>query len=230
MKLKHYVSGFLIATLLAGCATTDTAPQQPKPASPATPDVPPPEQVAPPPPPPPPAPPPPEVKPAASSKELDDEAKRLAALQKSYFEVFRIDEASAGLKPRQNATGVFELQKAPRGDRLRLVVALHPKKPARLAVGTYNVTLDTVVDYVETQTCTQASCTGKIQKVVRSLARPVQIQISPLNKYYGNKDLSLAEFRSADSNAKTYRSSYSDVVVTVKRITAVQVPPAPTAQ
>jgi hypothetical protein len=144
-----------------------------------------------------------------------DEARRLTGMQKKYFTVFKIDEAGSGLKARDNAIGVFDLRRPPRGDRLRLIVTQGSSKPARLAVGTYNVALDTVIDFVETQTCRSASCAGKQQKFVRSLKKVYKIGLSPRNEYYGGQDISLA----TPGTPGNYRSSFSDVVVTVRRIT-----------
>jgi hypothetical protein len=219
MKHTYYVLSAVCIGLLGGCATTDdkqAAPDtgQAAPAAPAVPAAPPA----------PPSPPPPESKPSASSKELDEEAQRLSGMQKTYLTVFKIDESGSGLKPRPNASGVFDMQKPPRSDRLRLVVTQQAKKPPRLAVGTYNVTLDTVIDYVETQTCKSGSCSGKQQKMVRQLPKQVRIQISPLNQYNGAQEVSLA----TAGTPGNYRSTYSNVAITVKRITVAPVAPAAT--
>ncbi|SFG09209.1 hypothetical protein SAMN05518865_10891 [Duganella sp. CF458] len=215
MKRTHSCFIFVLAALSA-CTQMQSA-QQPTPAptatEPVTPAVPPPQPV--------------ESKPELNTKEFEEESQRLLSMQKSYFSVFRIDEASIGLKPRQNAVGVFDLQKPPRGERMRLTVSQQAKKPARLAVGTYTVVLDTVVDYIEIQTCQSAACAGKRQRIVRSLPKQLQIQISPQNQYFGSKDFSLAELANAEGKDKNYKSMYQNVVVTVKRISVVPVPPAP---
>ncbi|WBS00604.1 hypothetical protein OU994_20065 [Pseudoduganella sp. SL102] len=161
----------------------------------------------------------PEPVPSASAKELADEAKRLTGMQKKYFSVFKIDEAGSGLKARDNAIGVYDLRRPPRGNRLRLVVTQPSSKPARLTVGTYNVSLDTAIDYVETQTCKSASCAGKTQNFVRSLKKVYRIQLSPRNQFYGAQDISLA----AAGTPGNYRSTFSDVVVTVRRISVAPV-------
>ena len=217
MKLIDCTLTPVLVVLLAGCAATDTKPPTPdtRPAPPVVPTEPPPS--------PPPPPPPPETKPAVNSKELSEEAQRLSGMQKAYFTVFKIDEAGTGLTPRQNANGVYDLQKQPRGERLRVIVTQQPKKPAKLAVGTYNVTLDTVFDYLETQSCKSGSCAGKQQKMVRSISKLLRIQISPQNQYYGGQDVSLA----TAGTPGNYRSTYSNVVLTVKRITVTPVPAAP---
>jgi hypothetical protein len=162
-----------------------------------------------------------ENKPSASAKELEDEVQRLSSMQKNYFSIFKIDETNAGLKGRQNAIGVFDLQKTPRGERLRLTVTQLPKAPVRLSVGTYTVVLDTVVDYVETRVCKSASCAGKQKRIVRSLPKLCQIQISPMNQYLGTKEISLAELTNAEGSDSNYKSTYADVVITIKRITVL---------
>jgi hypothetical protein len=208
----RYAFPAVLAALLAACAATE----EKRPAAAAPPPAPPPPApVAPPPPPPVPSVPMPEPLPSASPREIADEAQRLTGMQKKYFSVFKIDEAGSGLKPRDNAIGVFDLRRPPGGDRLRLVVTQAPSKPAKLAVGTYNVALDTVIDYVETQTCKSAACAGKQQKFVRSLKKVHRIQLSPRNQFYGAQNVSLA----TPGTPGNYRSVYSDVVVTVRRIT-----------
>lgn len=207
----------LLVAIAAGCGAPEKKAAAPAPRPPARPA---PAQPAPPPPlPPPPAPPAPESAPQISAKELSDEAKRLTGMQKKYFTVFRIDEAGSGLKPRENAIGVFDLRTPPRGNRLRLTVTQAPSKPAKLAVGTYNVSLDTVIAYVETQTCKSASCAGKTQKFVRSLKKVYRVQLSPKNEYFGGQDVSLV----TPGTPGNYRSTFSEVVVTVKRISVAQV-------
>lgn len=218
MKRTYVCLIVLFAAALAACSNMGTAPQA-KPAQAAAATEPPASATVP-------APPAVESKPELNVKELEEETQRLLSMQKSYFNVFRIDEASIGLKPRQNAVGVYDLQKPPRGERVRLTVSQQPKKPARLALGTYTVTLDTVVDYIEVQTCQSAACAGKRQRIVRSLPKQLQIQISPQNHYFGSRDLSLAELANAEGKDKNYRSLYQDVVITIKRISVVPVPPA----
>jgi hypothetical protein len=217
-------SAVIFAGVFAGCATTEKAAQAPQPRAPAPPA---PVEAAPPPPPPPVVPPAPpkDILPAASPKELKDEADRLAGMQKRYFAVFKIEESGSGLKASDNKIGVFELRRAPRGDRLRLAVSQAPSKPARLAVGTYNVSLDTVIDYVETQTCIASACKGKQQKLVRSLKKVHKIQLSPRNGYSGGQEISLV----TPGTPGSYRSTYSDVVLTVKRISVAPVAPAAVA-
>jgi len=213
MRYVHPALLAACAGIVAGCATTEPAapspPRAPEPPRAAEPAAPAPAAPAPPS-----ALPPPPTFPSASSKELADEARRLTGMQKKYFSVFKIDEAGAGLKARDNAIGVFDLRRPPRGDRLRLVVTQASSKPARLAVGTYNVALDTVIDFVETQTCRSNACAGKQQKFVRSLKKVYRIGLSPRNEYYGGQDVLLA----TPGTPGNYRSTYSDVVVTVRRI------------
>jgi hypothetical protein len=217
MKRMHRQLAMVLTAALAACSTLEPSPSAPKSNVPAANE---------------PAPSPgtspqvtPEIKPDANARELEEETQRLLSMQKSYFNVFRIDEANAGLKARQNATGVFDLQRQPRGDRMRLTVSQQPKRPARLALGTYTVTLDTVVDYIEVQICQSAACAGKRQRIVRSLPKQVQIQISPQNQYFAGKDISLGELTNAEGKDKNYKSMYQDVVVTVKRISVQPVSP-----
>ncbi|WP_154668325.1 hypothetical protein [Pseudoduganella violaceinigra] len=217
MKHTHYTLTVVLTTLLAACSVLEPVPPAANKKPAAAESVPMPATV------PPPA---EEIKPTVNTaKEMEEETQRLLSMQKSYFNVFRIDEASIGLKPRQNSIGVFDLQKPPRGERVRLTVTQQPKKPARLSVGSYTVTLDTVVDYIEIQICQSAACAGKRQKMVRSLPKLVQIPISPQNQYFGSKDFSLAELSNAEGKDKNYKSMYQDVVITVKRITVIPVPP-----
>jgi len=214
MKSVHFATLTACVGILAGCATIESQAPPPPPQAPAPPRS---IDTGPPPPPPLPMPstaPPAPTFPTASGKELADEARRLTGMQKKYFTVFKIDEAGSGLKARDNAIGVFDLRRPPRGDRLRLVVTQASSKPARLTVGTYNVALDTVIDFVETQTCRSAACAGKQQKFVRSLKKVYRIGLSPRNEYYGGQDISLA----TPGTPGNYRSAYSDVVVTVRRI------------
>ena len=161
----------------------------------------------------------------ADTKPFDDEARRLASMSKAYFSVFKIDEAVTGLTPRPNANGVYDLQKPPRGDKLRIAVAQQAKAPAKLAIGTYNVTLDAVFDYIELQACKSGPCAGKLQKIVRSLPKVMKIQLTPQNQYYGVQDVSLAN----PGTPGNYRSTYSNVVLTVRRITVAPVIPPPQA-
>lgn len=211
MQRTHFSLVMLFAALLTACTTTGTAPPAKHTDQIKTTEEAP--QVAPPAP-------ATEAKPV-TSKELAEEAQRLLGMQKNYFSVFRIEEAGVDLKPRQNAIGVFDLRKDPRGERLRLTIAQQPKSPARLAIGTYTVTLDLFIEYIEVRACRSASCDGKQQRIVRKLPKLLQIQISPQNQYIGGKDISLADFGSAERNDKNYKSTYSNVVITVKRISVV---------
>ena len=217
-RFKHLLAVSLAGTL-AACSHLQPAPSAPPAQAPAATEQAPPAPVSPQA--------PLDTRPdAMNTKELEEEAQRLLSMQKSYFNVFKIDEANTGLKPRQNAIGVFELQKPPRGERVRLTVSQQPKRPARLALGTYTVVLDTVVDYIEIQVCQSAACAGKRQRIVRSLPKQLQIQISPQNQYFGSKDFSLGELTNAEGKDRNYKSMYQDVVVTVKRISVQPVPPA----
>lgn len=214
MKRRYYTPATLLLATLGACSHMESAP----PASPAQPPgaVQTPSAAAPS---------PVEPKPEPSNRELEEESQRLLSMQKNYFNIFRIDEANIGLTPRTDAIGVFDLQKSPRGERIRLTVSLQPKKPMRLSVGTYMVMLDTVVDYIEVQVCQSSSCAGKRKRIVRSLPKVLQVQISPQNQYFGGKDFSLAEMTNAEGKDKSYKSLYQDVVITVKRIS---VTPGPT--
>ncbi|MGW8392283.1 hypothetical protein [Pseudoduganella sp. HUAS MS19] len=218
MKRHHYILTVLMAAALAACASLETAPPAGQATGPAAAEPAPPDASA--------QQLPAESKPAINAKELEEETQRLLSLQKSYFNVFKIDEGSIGLKPRPNAIGVFDLQKPLRGERVRLTVSQQPKRPARLAIGTYMVILDTVVDYIEVQVCQSAACAGKRQRIVRSLPKQVQIQISPQNQYFGTRDVSLAELANAEGKDRNYKSMYQDVVITVKRISVTPLPPA----
>lgn len=212
MKRKLYAVMSLLVGALAGCAH-----MQPEPPPAVTQ---PPAQATPTP--------PAEIKAeTGNARTPEEESQQLISMQKSYFNIFRIDEANIGLTARPNAIGVFDLQRPPHSDRIRLTVSLQAKKPVQISVGAYAVTLDTVVNYIEVQVCQSASCAGKRQRIVRSLSKVLQVQISPQNRYFGGKDFSLAEAANAEGKDRNYKSSYQDVVITVKRISVTPLTSGP---
>lgn len=156
-------------------------------------------------------------------QELDEESRRLASYQKNLFQVFKLSESAAGFQAKPNALGVYE-SKAARTGKLRLTLAQLPDSPARLNVGSYTVNLDVLVEYVETRECIAGGCLGKTQKIVRSVPKTVQLAISPKTAFGGSRELSFLDTANAEPNAKNYRTSYADLVLTVRRMTIAPAP------
>lgn len=160
---------------------------------------------------------------AVQKQEVEDETRRLMSYQKNLFQIFKLTEIQAGFKEKPNALGVFEL-KSSRNGKLRLMLTQQPGTPVRLSVGTYNVNVDVVIDYVETLECVSSNCEGKTQNVVRSVPRTVQFYMAPRLGYVHRKDVSLVDTKSVEAKGHNYRSSYSDLVMTVQRISASPLP------
>lgn len=150
-------------------------------------------------------------------QEMDDESRRLASYQKNLFQVFKLSESAAGFQAKPNALGVFE-SKAAKSGKLRVSLAQLPDSPARLNVGSYTIILDVLLEYVETRECIAGGCVGKTQNMVRSVPKTVQISISPKSGFAGTRELSFLDAKHVEPNAKNYRISYSNLVMTVKRI------------
>lgn len=150
-------------------------------------------------------------------QELEEESRRLAPHQKNLFQVFKLTESSAGLRAKPNAIGVFE-SKSSKASKLRVSLAQLPDSPARLTVGSYTISLDMQVDYVETRECIAGDCLGKTQNIVRSVPKSVQVPVAP-KAYVGTREVSFLDPRNAEPNAKNYRTSYSNLVMTVRRMT-----------
>ncbi|HEU4845685.1 MAG TPA: hypothetical protein VFT05_15565 [Burkholderiaceae bacterium] len=156
---------------------------------------------------------------AVQRQEVEDETRRLMSYQKNLFQVFKLTEIQAGFREKPNALGVYELKSSKTG-KLRLMLAQQPESPVRLSVGTYNVNVDVVIDYVETLECVSSSCDGKTQNLVRSVPRTVQFYMAPRLGYIHRKDISLVDTKAVEAKGHNYRSSYSDLVMTVRRISA----------
>jgi hypothetical protein len=156
-------------------------------------------------------------------QELEDESRRLASYQKNLFQVFRLSESAAGFQAKPNALGVFESKSAKSG-KMRVALAQLPDSPARLNVGSYTVNLDMLVEYVETRECIAGGCVGKTQNIVRSVPKSVQIPVSAKSGYAGMRELSFLDAHDAEPNAKSYRVSYSNLKMTVRRMTAAAQP------
>jgi hypothetical protein len=225
MTLRQSVTVVFFATALAACSTTPTDPP-PSSSIPAPAPAPEPAITAPAVPPPAAGPTPEEIKAKALqqrreaqqlAQDIEDESRRLASYQKNLFQVFKLTETVGGFKAKANAVGVFESKSSKTG-KLRVSLAQLPDSPARLNVGSYMVNLDVLVEYVEMRECVAGGCVGKIQKMVRSVTRPVQIAISPKSGFSGNREVSYIESKEAETNAKNYRISYSDLVMTVRRM------------
>lgn len=155
-------------------------------------------------------------------QEVEDETRRLMSYQKNLFQIFKLTEIQAGFKEKPNALGVFELKSSKNG-KLRLMLTQLPGSPVRLSVGTYNVNVEVVIDYVETLECVSSNCEGKTQNVVRSVPRTVQFYMAPRLGYVHRKDISLVDTKAVEAKGN-YRSSYSDLVMTVQRISASPLP------
>lgn len=151
-------------------------------------------------------------------QDLDEESRRLASYQKNLFQVFKLTETAAGFRARPNAIGVFESKSSKTG-KLRVSLAQLPESPARLNVGSYTINLDMLVEYVESRECIAGGCLGKTQNIVRSVTKPVQISISPKSGYVGTREVSYLDAKNAEPNARNYRVSYNDLVMTVRRMT-----------
>jgi hypothetical protein len=150
----------------------------------------------------------------------DEEIQRLDPYQKNLFQVFRLSETLAGFKPKANTVGVYELA-ATKTNRLRLALAQLPGSPARLSVGNYLVNLDLVIDYTETRACLSGSCAGKTEEFERSANKTVQLSLTPKNNFSSSAILPLIDAKAAPG--RNYRSTYSNLVLTVRRMTASQV-------
>ncbi|TFW28412.1 hypothetical protein [Duganella callida] len=221
MKLIRRASACLFVAVLAGCAAP--------PASPPTDAGPAPKADAAPPPPPPPAAPEPAAPPAASAEELKrqqaaqkrdagEEAQRLAPYQKNLFQVFRLSETLAGFKPKPKVVGVYELA-ATRTNKVRLGLTQLPNSPAKLSTGAYVVTLEFDIEYTEKQECTSGDCAGKSQDFERAVSKSVQIALNPKNSYTATATVPLTDPKI--TVPRGVRSSYSNLVLTVRRMTAV---------
>lgn len=91
-------------------------------------------------------------------------------------------------------------------------------------VGSYTVNLDMLVDYVETRECIAGGCVGKTQNIVRSVSKAVQIPVSAKSGFAGTRELSFLDTQNVEPNAKNYRVSYSNLKMTVRRMTAAAQP------
>jgi hypothetical protein len=151
-------------------------------------------------------------------QDLDDEALRLASYQKNLFQVFKLTETAAGFQARPNVLGVFDAKSAKSG-KMRVSLAQMADSPARLAVGSYLINLNMLVEYVEVRECIAGGCVGKTQKLVRSVPKTVQIAISPKTAFTGTRELSFLDSANAEPNAKDVRVSYVHLVMTVRRMT-----------
>ncbi|TFW32654.1 hypothetical protein [Massilia horti] len=155
---------------------------------------------------------------AQQKKDADDEAQRLAPYQKNLFQVFRLSETLAGFKPKAKAVGVYELAASKTG-KLRLALAQLPNSPARLASGSYVVSLDLAIDYTEKQECIASACAGKSEQFERTTNHSVQLALNPKNNFSATATLPLVDVKTT-SASPNYRSSYSNLVLTVRRMTA----------
>jgi hypothetical protein len=155
---------------------------------------------------------------AQQKREADEEAQRLAPYQKNLFKVFRLSETLAGFKPKRNVIGVYELP-ASKSNRLRLALAQLPNNPARLSTGTYLVNLDLELAYTEKQECVAGACAGTTEAFERTATKSVQITLTPKNNFSGSATLPLADPK-ASVAGHGYRTSYSNLVLTVRRMTA----------
>jgi hypothetical protein len=222
MKINSRATVVLLLLLLAACATDAPSPRsavRPDPAATPADSMQPATAIAPPTPPPP-APSADEIKRqlALQKREADDEAQRLAPYQKNLFQVFRLSETLAGFKPKRNAVGVYELPVS-RSARLRLALAQLPNSPAKLSTGTYVVSLDLEIAYTEKQECVAGACAGTTEAFERSANKLVQIILTPKNNFSASATLPLADAKAAAAG-RSYRTSYSNLVLTVRRMTA----------
>jgi hypothetical protein len=222
MKINSRATVVPLLLLLAACATEAPPPRvvvRTGPAGYPADSMPPSTAIAPPP--------PPAAAPSADElkrhlaqqkREADDEAQRLAPYQKNLFQVFRLSETLAGFKPKRNAVGVYELP-ASKSTRLRLALAQLPNNPAKLSTGTYVVNLDLEIAYTEKQECVAGACAGKTEAFERTANKSVQITLTPKNNFSASATLPLADAKAAAAG-HGYRSSYSNLVLTVRRMTA----------
>lgn len=219
MHLNYRAAALMSALLLAGCATAPTptpAPSHPRPetgrsganvpSSPAQPSATELEEEE------------ARARQTVLKQDLEEETRRLLSYQKNLFQVFKLTETLAGFREKPNALGVYELKSSKNG-KLRLTLAQLPDSPAHLSLGGYVINLDTVFDYVESQECATSACEGKTQNVVRSVPKTIQIYVSPKTGYVGRKDVTVSEGRNIDAQGHAYRSSYSNLVMTVRRMT-----------
>jgi hypothetical protein len=77
---------------------------------------------------------------------------------------------------------------------------------------------------VETRECIAGGCVGKTQNIVRSVPKSVQIPISAKSGFAGTRELSFLDAQNAEPNAKNFRVSYSNLKLTVRRMTAAAQP------
>lgn len=156
-------------------------------------------------------------------QEIEDEARRLATYQKNLFQVFKLNESAAGFHAKPNALGVFE-SKSARSGKMRVALSQLPDSPAHLSVGSYTVNLDMLVEYVETRECIAGGCVGKTAKIVRSAQKTVQIPVSARSGFAGARELSFLDAQNVEPISKDYRVSYSNLKLTVRRMTAAAQP------
>jgi hypothetical protein len=228
MNVLFRATSISLALLVAGCATQETQVYRLPPRNPADVQHRPPAGT-----PPPAATPAPQpatqeeeeskARQSVQRQEVEEETRRLMSYQKNLFQIFKLTEIQAGFHERPNALGVFELKSSKNG-KLRLMLAQLPDSPVRLSMGTYNVNVEVVIDYVETLECVSSSCEGKTQNLVRSVPRMVQFYMAPRLGYVHRKDISLADTKAVEAKGHNYRSSYSDLVMTVRRISASPLP------
>jgi hypothetical protein len=150
-------------------------------------------------------------------KREDEEIHRLDPFQKNLFQVFRLSETLAGFKPKPNTVGVYELA-ASKTSKLRLSLAQLPNSPARLSVGSYMVSLDLVIDYTEKRECISGSCAGKSEEFERTANKSVQLALTPKNNFSSTAMVPMIDAKAAPG--RNYRSTYSNLVLTVRRMTA----------
>ncbi|WP_295994469.1 hypothetical protein [Rugamonas sp.] len=220
MNIPFRACAYLLVILLAACAAPEVAPPAPAPSVKTDAGA---QAAAPRPvaaePPAPPGPSLEEIKrlQTLQKREAGEEAQRLASYQKNLFQVLKLSETLAGFKPKANVVGVYELA-ASRSAKLRLALAQLPNNPVKLSSGSYVVTLEFEIDYTEKQECTSGACAGKSEDIERNVSKSVQITLTPKNNYAATATVPLADPKS--SAPRGVRSSYSNLELTVRRMTA----------
>lgn len=148
------------------------------------------------------------------------EWQQLAPYLKSPLQIFSLAETQAGLQPVPGVVGVYR-HAVPTGNTIRLRLALRPDSPVRLAAGRYMVQLQLSYDYTEHRTCMAASCNGEIIDTSRRAGKTVRLQLAPQQGYVAETTLPLAPAQPGMPD-RDYRVSYTDLALTVRRITITQ--------
>ncbi len=198
----------LTAILGAGCAPQEpvhTNPVVVKPLPPAPP-APPPKAEEPPK--------PPEIteRPDPCPTQRASEESHIRKFEKNYLSALTLTETLSGFKEKKGSFGMYE-QDAASNDRFRLKLAPKPAAQQRMTFATYNFAVELDFSYVEHRKCKSAACGGKNEDAPRKSSRTVKLQLTPARDHTAESTLDFA-----DPAPKGFDTSYSNIVMKVKRI------------